>query len=264
MMTTTITADVLMPAERAALHRAEKVIRKGLDTFIKVGSALTEIRDQRLYRATHDTFEDYLADRWGLSKSYGNRLIQAYEVTRIVAPTGAVPATESQARELAPLLTCPERLREAWSRVIQAVRPPTASAVRAAVQQIRSEPTFPKPDPQPASPPEGPESGGPGTVRPWAAAGETLPSAIPAEAEGKVAGQVEPEPMPVDGPLLTDAEICESLTDPLSLHYLEEFGCRLALLAVAEGSPLDAAVARASRITVTAGQLPARIAGGAR
>ena len=31
-----------------------------------VGSALRDIRDEGLYTETHDTFEDYCRDRWGL------------------------------------------------------------------------------------------------------------------------------------------------------------------------------------------------------
>ena len=35
-------------------------------SFMNVGRALAEIRDERLYRDDYDTFEDYLAGRWGL------------------------------------------------------------------------------------------------------------------------------------------------------------------------------------------------------
>lgn len=133
--------DPLHPAELAALDRCETIIRRGLKTFIAVGEALLEIRDSRLYRATHPTFEDYLADRWQVSKAYGNRLIQAYEVARVLAPIGAVPATESQARELVPLLHEPEKLRGLWAGITERLRRPTAAAIR----EAREETTTPPP-----------------------------------------------------------------------------------------------------------------------
>lgn len=260
--------DPLLPAELAALDRAEKTIAKGLRTFVAVGQALMEIRDARLYRATHPTYEDYLADRWGLSKSYGNRLVQAYEVSRIVAPVGSAPTNESQARELAPLLEHPERMCEAWSRIINAPHRPTAATVRAVVEQVRTEPAPEAASPEPPADglaPVGPA--GAGASSPEGEGREDAPIQQPAarpERAPEPEPERAPEPAPVDGPLLTDAEIRESLTDVLSLHFLEETGCRMALLAVAGGTPVDQAVARACQATVTPGQLPARIAGGVR
>ena len=49
----------LSEVEEQALKKYEEIISKGLNTFLEVGHALAEIRDRRLYRATHDTFEPY-------------------------------------------------------------------------------------------------------------------------------------------------------------------------------------------------------------
>lgn len=35
--------------------------------FVECGNALAEIRDKRLYRGTHDTFEAYCYDVWKLT-----------------------------------------------------------------------------------------------------------------------------------------------------------------------------------------------------
>lgn len=210
--------EVLNLAEQAALARAEQTIRRGLKTFIEVGEALLEIRDGRLYRATHATFEAYCAERWGLSRRHGNRLIEAFKVARILGPAG--PTSERQARELAPLLPSPDRMREVWATVSEKLRKPTAAAVAEAREEITAStedaPQTAGPDPEPSvlSPDGHTESGGPGAA-------------------------VD------DGPLLTEAEIDESLTDRLSLHYLDGEDCRTALLAVGDGKPLDAAVAQA-------------------
>jgi hypothetical protein len=50
-----------------------------------------EIRDSRLYRQEFDTFEDYCRERWKMSKTNANRLIDAAEVATNVTPIGVIP-----------------------------------------------------------------------------------------------------------------------------------------------------------------------------
>ena len=70
----------LTQAEAKALKQYEKIIGKGLDTFIEVGNALLAIHDQRLYRTTHDTFKKYCDDKWKMSDRQANRLMLAAAV----------------------------------------------------------------------------------------------------------------------------------------------------------------------------------------
>ncbi len=35
-----------------------------VQTFYEVGNALLQIRDERLYRQTHSTFEEYCREKW--------------------------------------------------------------------------------------------------------------------------------------------------------------------------------------------------------
>ncbi|WP_433233925.1 hypothetical protein [Actinomadura nitritigenes] len=137
--------------ERAQLARAERTIRRGLATFVAVGEALLEIRDQRLYRETHGTFEEYCRDRWALSKTHGNRLVQAAQVVRELAPTGAAPTSERQARELTGLLRDPAALREVWGRVVASGRP-TAARIREAVRETVHPKTSVLMTPEPPAP----------------------------------------------------------------------------------------------------------------
>ena len=100
------------------LEQCEAVIERGLQTFVDVGNALLEIRDNRLYRSGYSTFEDYCRDRWGFSRIHAHRLIQAAEVTGNLLPIGNIlPATESQVRPLTSLE--PEQQREAWRYVVE-------------------------------------------------------------------------------------------------------------------------------------------------
>jgi len=59
------------------LHRLEEIIQRGLENDVEATNALAEISDGRLYRGTHETFEDYLCDRWGLGCPRGEELIGA-------------------------------------------------------------------------------------------------------------------------------------------------------------------------------------------
>lgn len=81
----------------------EGIIEGGLQTFVEVGSALMEIRNSRLYRASHATFEDYCRQRWGMSRIHAHRMIEAETVATHLLPIGNIPATESVARPLASL-----------------------------------------------------------------------------------------------------------------------------------------------------------------
>ena len=92
----------LSESEDARLARNETRISQGLASFVEVGEALSDIRDARLYRATHGTFESYCAEKWGMSKRHCDRLISSAETVQTLGPIGPKSiTTESQARELA-------------------------------------------------------------------------------------------------------------------------------------------------------------------
>lgn len=127
----------LMPAEASRLAELELVVERGLATFVEVGAALLEIRDERYYRTTHRTFEDYCRERWDMSRARGYQLMDAARVVEAVSTTvDTAPANEAQARELVPLLDEPELMREAWAEA-SANGEPTAAAVRGAVERRR-------------------------------------------------------------------------------------------------------------------------------
>ncbi len=48
--------------------------------FHEAGKALLELRDRRLYRSTHKTFEEYCKDRFGYSRRQPYYLIDAAAV----------------------------------------------------------------------------------------------------------------------------------------------------------------------------------------
>lgn len=71
----------LAPWECQRLAELEKTVEKGCATFLEVGLALMEIRDNKLYRQSHDTFETYCVQRWQFSRQHAYRLISAAQVS---------------------------------------------------------------------------------------------------------------------------------------------------------------------------------------
>src|SRR5437899_441308 len=98
----------LSTEERDKLTSCEVLISCGLQTFVEVGSALLTISDERLYRATHSTFEDYCRARWNMTARRAYQLCEAGEVVTQLAKENVnncsqtpLPKTESQARAVA-------------------------------------------------------------------------------------------------------------------------------------------------------------------
>jgi hypothetical protein len=103
--------------EAARLQDCEETIAAGFQTFVAVGQALLAIRDERLYRQTHATFEAYCRERWGMSRPRAYQLIEAAEVTTHLSTiVDTLPATEAQARPLTGL--APDDQRAAWQDAV--------------------------------------------------------------------------------------------------------------------------------------------------
>jgi len=121
----------LSMTERVRLEQCERIIERGKQTFMDVGAALMSVRDGRLYRATHATFEDYCRERWGWSKTHVNRQIQAAEIASHLTPRGVKPEAEKHLRPLAGLE--PEEQTGAWEEALQ-----TAPAGRVTARHVRA------------------------------------------------------------------------------------------------------------------------------
>ncbi|PTA67004.1 hypothetical protein [Deinococcus arcticus] len=93
-------AAALEPHEAARLKALEQTVRDGLRDFQRTGQALSEIRDNAFYRATHENFEAYLQERWGFTLPQAGRLIEAADVARVLSPIGVQPQNERQARAM--------------------------------------------------------------------------------------------------------------------------------------------------------------------
>ena len=109
--------NLLTTAEHTALEEHEQVIARGLGTFVEVGRALQAIRDGRLYRAHHGTFEAYCQERWRIGRAHAYRLMESAQVIDALSPVGDTTGlSERQARELAPMRHDPDAMSAALAR----------------------------------------------------------------------------------------------------------------------------------------------------
>jgi hypothetical protein len=122
--------------EQARLQELESIVDHGLQTFYEVGKALDEIREQKLYRETHKSFETYCRDKWGIARQTAHRFISAAQVIENLTPIGVkIPTKENQVRPLAGL--SPELQLEIWQEALKLS--PNGMPTGAAVQRLVDE-----------------------------------------------------------------------------------------------------------------------------
>jgi hypothetical protein len=116
----------LTSKDAVRLSELERVIESGLSTFQAVGRALMTIRDERLYKPTHKTFELYCRERWKMGRSYACRLIQACQIGQDLLPNGQQngdpPNNERQARKVIDSARIAELKRKALASLPPAER----------------------------------------------------------------------------------------------------------------------------------------------
>jgi hypothetical protein len=143
----------LSPAEKADLATCEAALDNLRLAFAAAGKALQVIRDARLYRSTHDTFEAYVEQRWGMGKSQAYRLVEAWPLAERLSPIGE-RLTESHVRELLPFAG--RHGQDAAAAVYQAVAEADGIRVTASVLHdvvgILPADYFDPPQPPPADP----------------------------------------------------------------------------------------------------------------
>ena len=102
------------------LHQLEEIIQKEMGGFVRLGQALLEIRDKRLYRQSHKTFEAYCRDKWEISRTYAHYHIEAAKVVGVLKDVHhgeQLPENERQAR---PLTTIDlEEVDDVWQECIE-------------------------------------------------------------------------------------------------------------------------------------------------
>ncbi|MBD2682659.1 MULTISPECIES: hypothetical protein [Nostoc] len=142
---TSVTIDV--PAvevpELTEQEQSDRLLleRKVERAFFEAGKALAELRDRRLYRSTHRTFEEYCRDRFGHSRRQSYLLMDAAVIfdnleQKCDRNDHILPTNEWQVRPLAKLE--PDLQPEAWQQAVESAKGkvPSHRIVKDAVQKI--------------------------------------------------------------------------------------------------------------------------------
>ncbi len=119
------------------LHLERRVER----AFFEAGKALMELRDRRLYRSTHRTFEEYCRDRFGHSRRQSYLLMDAAVVFDNLLEEcdpmdHILPTSERQVRPMTKLE--PHEQQEVWQQAVEQAggKVPTGRIVKDVVQRI--------------------------------------------------------------------------------------------------------------------------------
>ncbi|WP_225226140.1 hypothetical protein [Komarekiella delphini-convector] len=123
--------------QRDRLHLERRVER----AVFEAGKALAELRDRRLYRSTHKTFEDYCRDRFGHSRRQSYLLMDAAVVfdnllEKCDPMDHILPTSERQVRPMTKLE--PQQQQEVWQQAVELAggKVPTGRIVKDVVQKI--------------------------------------------------------------------------------------------------------------------------------
>ena len=139
-----VSSSMLSKAEKEEKNNLERTVEQA---FYVAGRALKILRDKKLYRETHATFEAYVRSRFDFTKRAAYYLIDAAEVVNNLKSeqfvhsnknTNILPTKESQCRALAKL--SPEQQREVWRAAVEKAegKVPSARIVKKAIKEISS------------------------------------------------------------------------------------------------------------------------------
>ncbi len=133
----------------------------GVQAFYQAGKALAQLRERRLYRSTHKTFEAYCQDRFDFTRRYSDDLIAAAVVVENLQQTRTIhsqnqfneqnkfngnsstihahifPTKLEQIKPLASLK--PDEQRQVWDKAVETANGKVSSGriVQAIVEQIK-------------------------------------------------------------------------------------------------------------------------------
>ena len=131
-------APLTTEEEGDRLHLERKVER----AFYEAGMALMQLRDRRLYRSTHATFEEYCRDRFGHTRRRPYQMIEAaliYDnlIEKCAKILHILPTKEGQIQPLSQLER--EEQPEAWISAVEEAggKVPPGRIVKAVVQRIK-------------------------------------------------------------------------------------------------------------------------------
>ena len=144
---------ILMPIDPLTIEEESdrfSLERKVERAFYEAGKALRQLRNRRLYRSTHVTFEEYCRDRFDFTRRRPYQLIEAAQIydnliNKCEPITPVLPTKEGQVRPLSELKIDQQPI--AWEAAVKEAggKVPTGRIVKDIVQRMKDK--NPKPIP---------------------------------------------------------------------------------------------------------------------
>jgi hypothetical protein len=147
-VTATVQLEELSEDEEQERHRLESKVERA---FVEAGTALRQLRDGRLYRSTHKTFEEYCRDRFGFQRRHCYQLIEAAVVVENLCANSAqkdlgtnstqiLPTTEYQIRPLTQLEAAQQVI--IWQQAVDESggKVPTGRTVKGIIERLKEKP----------------------------------------------------------------------------------------------------------------------------
>ena len=113
--------------EKRDFKRLDGVVKKACDAQWEMAAALNEIRERKLYRADHPTFEAYCNKQHAFTRTRAYQLTDAAELRKQLEnvnncrqksdPPKLLPTTESQCRELR--VVPADDLPRVWDQIVE-------------------------------------------------------------------------------------------------------------------------------------------------
>jgi hypothetical protein len=114
----------LTPKERTLKEQLEAVVERGIQQFLEVGLALSELRSKRLYRVTHPSFEAYIRDRFNLARSSVDQLIRSASTAQCLQEAGIQLPKGTTEAVIRPISSLPgEELQAACWQLVESIAP---------------------------------------------------------------------------------------------------------------------------------------------
>jgi len=79
-----IPIEPLSPEEESRRKKLEAIVRKHSDSFVPAEEALWHIKEEKLYRSTHSSFESYCRESFKFTASWANRQVNRHRVNMMV------------------------------------------------------------------------------------------------------------------------------------------------------------------------------------
>jgi hypothetical protein len=133
----------LTSSEKRRKQELEALVQAGLKEFLRVGQALAEIRNRRLYRTEFPTFEQYVRAKFGLARSSADQLIRSASTAQCLLEAGAELPPGTTEAVIRPISTLPDDadLKSAVWEFVEAIAPecgPTSPLVERVCRTIKN------------------------------------------------------------------------------------------------------------------------------